>query len=361
MKVVMITDLHFGSHNDHPVHAFHLEKFFDWFWGEMDRLDHKVILNLGDTMDVRTRISYPAMYQLKHHLLDPVEKSGSTMHTIVGNHDAFGRTSLDMTAKVLMEDKVGMRVYDEPADITLPDGSVIGMIPWIHKNNIDQITEYLKNTPAEYIFGHLEVSGAQMMRGIACDHGQDSSLFNRFKAVFSGHFHHKNTYGNIHYIGNIRHMNWGDYGETRGYTVFDTDTGEFEIFENPYSPFVKYHYDDVDYSYEDLSYLDEVNLENMLVKVIVVRKNNPYYLDRYVQKLTDRGAYSVQVVEHDSVEFSGNDGEVEQEDIKEFKADTLTVLEDHVGNTTLSEEQTKRVMKIMRELYAEAQSRSAME
>ena len=357
MKVALLTDTHIGASNDHPVQINNVEKFFEWFWGEVDRLGITHIFHLGDLMDNRTRISYLAAYQLKRCLLDPAAERNVIVHMIVGNHDILYRTTLEYSSAVLLEGKKNILAYDDPVEITLPDGTVIGMVPWIHKNNSEATIKFLENTESNYIMGHLEIKGAQMLKGVRAEHGQEANVFSRFPKVFSGHFHHVNSYENIHYIGNTIQMNWGDYGEDRGYTILDTETGEHTLISNPFSPFQKLYYDDVENDYNDLSFMDSFDLNNRFMRVIVVQKQNPYLLDRFVQKVTDLGAYSVQVVEHDSVEFSGSETETDESDIQEFKADTMTILNEYVTTTALSDEQVKRVMKIMREIYAEASSR----
>jgi len=360
LKVVLLGDTHIGCANDHPVQYNNIERFFQWFWGEIDRLGITHIYHLGDLTDNRTRISYPAVYQLKRCVIDPVAARNIEFHLLIGNHDTNLRSTTELNSGILLEGKKNIYTYSDPTELTAPDGTVFGVLPWITKNGIDAAKDFLNTTSSDYILGHLEIKGAQMLKGVRADHGQESNLFDKFRATFSGHFHHKNSYGKIHYIGNTNQFNWGDHGEDRGFTVLDTETGGFEMVVNPFSPFQKLYYDDVENSYDDLTYLDAWDLTLMMIKVIVVQKQNPYLLERYVQKLTDRGAYSVQIVEHDSVEFSSSE-ETSEEDIKEFKADTMTILNEYVNTTAMSDEQSTRVMKIMREIYAEASSRRMLE
>ena len=39
----------------------------------------------------------------------------------------------------------------------------------------------------------------------------DPSIYKDFKQVFSGHYHHKSSRGNITYLGNPYQMFWNDY------------------------------------------------------------------------------------------------------------------------------------------------------
>lgn len=352
----MITDTHIDISNSHPVQVNNIDKFFEFFWDYVSRHNLTHVLHLGDVVDNRTRISFTGINQLKRCIIDPVKKHAVDMHIIVGNHDVMYRSSNDISSATLFEGKEGISVYSSPKDITIPDGTVICMLPWINRENYKETCDHLEKTEAKIVMGHLEVKGALMMKGTASNHGQDASLFERFDAVYSGHYHHRNSYGNIHYIGNICQFNYGDYGEQRGFSILDTETGELEFIENPFSPFQKIYYNDEKNNYEDLSYLEDTDFKNLFVKVIVVEKKNPFFLERFVQKLNDLGAFNVTVVEHDAIEYSGD--EVEAEDITEFKADTLTILSDYVTGTAISDEQAKRVQGILKELYAEAVSRA---
>lgn len=356
MKVALITDTHLGISNDHPVQVYNIDRFFEWFWEYVKQNDITHVFHLGDIVDNRTRISFLALEQMRRCIIDPVKRTGVEFWAIVGNHDVAYRTTNEISCASLLEDKDGIKILSEPKDLVLPDGTVCAFLPWINRNNHDQAVKFLRDSQAKYVFGHLEIKGAQMMRGTVSEHGEEATLFSRFPAVFTGHYHHKNSYGNIHYIGNTCQFNWGDWGEQRGFTLLDTETGYFELVENPFSPFQKLYYNDVENNYEDLSFLDKFDYNNLLIKVIVVQKQNPFYLDRYVTKLTEKGAYSVTVVEHDSVEFTDENSATE-EDIAEFKADTLAILDEFVQTTAMSDEQTTRVKSIMKQLYAEAQTR----
>ncbi len=360
MKIAMITDIHIDISNSHPIHRNNIDKFFDFFWGEMKKRNISHIFCLGDIVDNRQRISFAGVEQIKRCIIDPVEKHDVQFYGIVGNHDCSSRSTNEISSAFLFDNKKNITVFnDVPEEVVLPDGTVIGMLPWINKENYESTCKFLQETEASVIMGHLEIQGALMMKGTVNDHGQDASLFERFSHVFSGHFHHKNSYKNVHYIGNICQFNWGDYGEERGFTIFDTETGEFELVENSFSPFLKIYYNDSEKNYEDLSFMNGLDYSHRMVKLIVVEKNNPYLLDRFAQKISELGAFSVQIIEHDSVEYSGTSKEEsETEDVKEFKADTLTILDTYVNNTALSELQSTRVKNMLKELYAEACSRS---
>ena len=65
--------------------------------------------------------------------------------------------------------------------------------------------------------------------------------------VFSGHYHHRSSQDNIHYLGNPYEIYWNDVNETRGFHVFDTETLEHTPINNPYRMFYKISYNDDNY------------------------------------------------------------------------------------------------------------------
>lgn len=356
----MITDVHIDISNSHPVHQYNINKFFEHFWEYVCRHNISHVFCLGDIVDNRQRISFAGVEQIRECILKPVRDLDVKFYGIVGNHDCSSRSTNEISSAFLFEDKKNVTVFsDSPSEVVLPDGTMIAMIPWINRENYQATVDFLESTSAEIVMGHLEVKGALMMKGTVNEHGQDSSMFKKFKHVFTGHFHHKNSYGNIHYIGNICQFNWGDFGEERGFTIYDTETGEFTLHENPWTPFRKIYYNDVTENYEDLSTIT-TDYTNTMVKVVVVEKSNPFLLERFAQRISELGAFSVQILEHDSTEYSGDskDSEDTKDEIGEFKADTLTILDSYVEGTALSEDQSKRVALLLKEMYADACSRS---
>ena len=54
-------------------------------------------------------------------------------------------------------------------------------------------------------------------------------------------------------------MFWNDVNDPRGFTIFDTDTLEFEQIDNPYKLFYNIYYEDTPYQMFDT--------QNMLIKL----------------------------------------------------------------------------------------------
>jgi DNA repair exonuclease SbcCD nuclease subunit len=205
-----------------------------------------------------------------------------------------------------------------------------------------------KNTKAEILMGHFEIAGYEMMRGQLCDHGMDRSTFKKFDAVYSGHFHHPSTHGNISYLGAQYEMTWTDYDQKRGFSVFDTQTRSMTYVENPYKMFHKIVYDDTDMTIEDISHLDAKHLTNTFIKVIVTTKSNPYIFDLFLDRLQAASPCDIKVVEdHMNLDV------VDESELVDEAQDTLTILKSYVQNLEFNGDKTK-VERVLDELYKEA-------
>jgi DNA repair exonuclease SbcCD nuclease subunit len=207
----------------------------------------------------------------------------------------------------------------------------------------------VRDTKAQIMFGHLELSGFEMHRGAVNDHGMDAKLFDKFDLVMSGHYHHKSFRGNIHYLGTPYEMTWSDYNDPRGFHIFDTETRELEFIQNPHTMFQKWFYNDTNWvDQNEMNNLDFADAKDAFVKVVVKSKTNPYWFDMYVERLEKAGALDIQVVD-DNLNLQLED----DEDIVDEAEDTLTILKNYASmiNSTVD---NNELNKFLSELYSEA-------
>ena len=181
----------------------------------------------------------------------------------------------------------------------------------------------IESTDAQVLMGHLEVKGFTMYKGFTnFDHGLDRKVFSKFDRAFSGHFHHKSTQDNITYLGNPYQMTWSDYGDKRGFHIFDTETREIEFIENPYSIFKKLEYNDRDKSYENF---DASEFKDHYVKVVVINKINAKQFDKVIDKLYNADVHEINIIE----DFTDFDATF-VDDKKLQLDDTLSLLHSYV-------------------------------
>ena len=217
-------------------------------------------------------------------------------------------------------------------------------------NNIEPFLKEVNQTTAQVLFGHLELKGFEMYRGAINDHGFDSSLFNKFDIVCSGHFHHKSTVGNINYLGSPYEITWSDFDDPRGFHIFDTDSRTIEFVKNPYTMFNKLFYYDENQTMEYVVNQNYERLANSYVKVVIKNKTNPYWFDMFMEKLEKVNPIHIQVVEdHLNLDLESDD------DIVSEAEDTMTILHKYIDNLEVNVNK-KQLETTIKDLYSEALS-----
>ena len=355
MIVAILGDTHFGVRNDNVAFHDYFEKFYrDAFFPYLKENNIKRVIQLGDLFDRRKYINFNTLKRSKDYFFDKIVENDIRMDVFVGNHDTYFKNTNEVNSpELLLQDEYSgfISIYSDPAEVELPDGTTVAMLPWVCSGNYEDSMKFIKDTQAQILFGHLELAGFEMYRGAVNDHGMDAKIFDKFDMVMSGHFHHKSSRGNIHYLGTPYEMTWSDYNDPKGFHIFDTETRELIFIENPYRMFHKWFYNDIEW--EDQSVMDDLDFEqvkNCFVKVVVKNKNNPYWFDLYIERLEKAGALDIQVVD-DNLNLQLED----DEDLVDEAEDTLTILMNY-ANQVSSSVDSNNLNKFLTELYEEALS-----
>jgi len=349
MKICLLGDTHFGARNDNM--AFH--DFFEAFYSQrlfpyLEQHDIKHIIQFGDLFDRRKYINFMTLSRAREYFFDQLRARGITMDVFVGNHDTFYKNTNKVNSpELLLREYSNITALSSPQTNTY-DGLDIALLPWVNSGNYEEVIEFINNTPAQLLFGHLELIGFEMHRGAFNAHGMDKGVFDKFEKVCSGHFHHRSSKGNIHYLGTPYEMTWSDYNDTKGFHILDTETRDIEFVPNPIVMFNKIHYDDTSKTMEEVLEFDTSVYANSIIKVIVHNKTNPYWFDMFVAKLEKSGIVDMQVVE-DHLNLNLED----DSDIIDEAEDTLTILRKVVDSieTNVSK---KELDKFLTSLYNEA-------
>jgi Calcineurin-like phosphoesterase len=342
MKIALITDQHFGVRKGHKLYFDYYKKFYtDVFFPELKKRNISIVIDLGDTFDNRKSIDFLSLAKSKEMFYEPIKNMGIKIHMLVGNHTAFYKNTNEInTPELLLKEYQNIVTYREVTDIEL-DGLQITMLPWINSENEKKVMHHIGQSKAKVLFGHLELNGFVAHAGHTFEGGLDRAIFSKYRKVFSGHFHHKSTQENVTYLGNPYQLYWNDYGESRGFHIFDTKTGELEFIKNPYSIFIKLYYND---SNEDYSNYDFSYFKDCYVKVYVQQKSDSYTFDKVIQNLYDVGAHEIKVIE-DTYSPEEEDGNIETED-------TLSLLQSYLDEVNYND--ISSVKNTIKNLYLEA-------
>lgn len=351
MKVALLGDTHIGARNDNQHFHNHFKKFYDEVFFPYLRENNILhIVQLGDLFDRRKYINFQSLKHGREYLFDPLNQHFTTW-ALVGNHDTYYKNTNDVNSlDLLLKGYSNINVVNDPIEVEFEDKKML-LVPWICPENEKQCLDAITTTDADVVVGHFEIAGFEMYRGSICDEGLDVSVFRRLPMVLSGHFHHKSSNKNIHYLGTPYEITWSDYGDIKGFHVYDTDTNELTFVQNPFTMFHKILYDDTDKDMEQT--INQVVYEQYagcIVKVIVRSKNNPAWFDMFIDKLEKAGVIDIQVVEdHFHLDLESDD------DIVNEAEDTLTILNKYIDQMQVQVER-QRLESLVRNLYYEALS-----
>lgn len=348
MKIVLITDTHFGVRNDNSTFSDYQYKFYnDVFFPYLKSSGIKTIIHLGDLMDRRKYVSFLTLDRMRKELIAPLRQLDVTMHTIVGNHDTYYKNTVEVNSVQGLFDIDEMpnpiKAYSVPTELKLEDGTSVDLIPWINQDNEDAVMKFIANSTRQIAFGHFDLQGFEMSKGLKSMYNSRPSDFLRgYDKAFSGHFHTKNDNGHIYYLGNPYEMTWSDYNDDRGFHVYDTETREIEHIVNPYKMHYKLFYDDENIE-EFKKNFDDQDFSGKIVKLIVVNKTDFEYFNIVVE-LLEKNTETLNVIE--------DYGLISNEQMNINTEDTITTLYKYVDNMNL--ENDKEVKRILNEVYTEA-------
>jgi DNA repair exonuclease SbcCD nuclease subunit len=347
LKIAILNDTHCGTRNSSEIFMQYQEDFYKKvFFPYLKENGIKNILHLGDYYEHRKYVNFKALNHNRKVFLDELKKDGIVMDIIPGNHDVFYKNTNELCSlkELLGYYTANVNIIMEPRVMDY-DGTKIAVVPWINNQNYADTMKFLKKCKASIVGAHLELNGFDMMKGVKNTHGMEADVFHRFEQVWSGHFHTKSAQGNVHYLGSQMEFTWADADDPKYFHVFDTETHELTPVRNPLTIFQKVVYNDEKMDYNSI---DVEQFKNKFVKVVVVKKTDPYAFDKFIDRLQDVDTHELKIAET-FTEFLGEN--VEDDGIT--VEDTPSLLDSYVDavETDLDKDKMK---VLMRTLYTEA-------
>ena len=344
-KITMSTDWHFGKSNGR------FDKII--LDGIKEQCDYakkhniKIMINLGDTLDIKQTISTSTLNYLAR-AFKLVNETFDKIYLIVGNHD--------MSKKSYDTDGHNLHIFDGYKNIILVDTPKIYniydkefyLLPYFPN-------EYMKDhifPQADYLCGHIEVQGFMLNQFIKAEEGiNENAIINNYNHIFLGHFHKRQTRGKLSYIGNLCRFFYGEDDDPRGWTNLDTVTGEYEFIEYDHPRMYKFkistlieieNLDDIFNPGDNLKLVIDMNLkyselEELKSKLLLEYKINDLVLDDQYFAWSD-------------IEDDLEDDEEEQNTIKQDQTYMEYVLSEMMKNSKDDSTEERESIKFLREL-----------
>jgi calcineurin-like phosphoesterase family protein len=305
-KIYLLADSHIGLGYPNKTDKWfkvHQEYFSDFLIPLLkSRVEPgDIIIHLGDLFDNRNVIPI----NLLNYGMDVVEEISkiAPFHIIVGNHDCWSKSSDEINTIRPFKWIPNVFIYDKTEQLEF-NGIKLCLMPYIEKR-LDQINLINSNKDCDYLFCHSDLNGCRMHL-TSVGHRNNDKIdvddFKSFKRVFSGHIHIRQINTNFEFIGSNFQMDRNDYGDQKGITILDTETGETEFIPNLVSPEFKKVRVESEEDIENLEslvgtkdYIDLYISNNLLVnnrklrrKLEILLETNTFASIEYIDDITNK-------------------------------------------------------------------------
>jgi len=223
-KVVVVGDIHYGRD---PVIDSVISDRMNLIMDYMDKNGIQDLIQVGDLSDKRSGFNTEGTASIYDQFLTRFHDSNFRMVCTVGNHDCvFKSTNYPNTPMVLFKNTAKDRVVWTEAQ-EFPEFKDCVFVPWG--------CPIPENKPGYFVFGHFEISGFEMSRGIVDTRGLAVENLERYSKIFSGHYHRHCDRGNVVYVGSLVDLDFDSYNTWHGFYVLDLVTRKYEKveFEDP--------------------------------------------------------------------------------------------------------------------------------
>ena len=216
-KLAVFTDIHFGLKSNSKLHNDDCEEFVDWYIDLAKQHGCETGMFCGDWHHNRNSVNITTM-DASIRSLEKIGKAFDNFYFFPGNHDLYYKDSRDIQSTEFGRFIPGITMVNE---ITQIDDVV--MVPWLVGNEWKKVGKM----KCKYMFGHFELPNFFMNAMVEMpDTGELSEGdLQGIEHVFTGHFHKRQTRGNITYMGNAFPHNYSDaWDDERGVMILDWGT-----------------------------------------------------------------------------------------------------------------------------------------
>jgi DNA repair exonuclease SbcCD nuclease subunit len=237
MELGVIGDIHIGMQENNQNFLDYQTESLEWAYKEFRSRGIKNIVYLGDVLDKRRNANFKVLANF-YKIFAPEDFNH---YILAGNHDCYYKDTNEINSlNLLLEDYPHIQLITQSAQEVSIDGEYFFFCPWINKTNYESSVKAISKTKCKTMFGHLDLSGFEMIKGIVSTHDSiDQKLLQKFNQVYTGHYHNFSSYDDITYLGALCEMNWSDVDINKFIGVFDSTAQELNVVQNPFKLYYK--------------------------------------------------------------------------------------------------------------------------
>lgn len=217
-RAAVFTDIHWGCKNNSDQHNQDCLDYIHWFCKNVrsNNCDH--IMFLGDWFENRSAINVSTL-NYSYTGAKAINDLGIPVFFVVGNHDLYHRHSRELSSTAHFAEFDNFVMIQEPTILNEVETSPL-ICPYLFHHEYPSLSQY---TNVKTWWGHFEFKGFVVTGySITMKTGPSHTDFIGPTYIFSGHFHKRQSSGNVVYVGNTFPTNFSDAGDTdRGMMVYD--------------------------------------------------------------------------------------------------------------------------------------------
>lgn len=234
-KSAAFTDIHFGRRQNSETHNQDCLDFVTWFVEQVKAdptIDH--VNFYGDWNEHRNAINGLTM-DYSYRAAKLLNSLDMPVFFIVGNHDLYFRNNRNVFTTFPYESLDNFKLIKEITVVEEVGDKGSLYVPFLFEDEFPKLLDYVKYP---VVHGHLEFAGFVITGDtIIKEHGPDHKLYKSFKRIFTGHYHKRQSIGNVHYIGSTHPMDFSDAGDVaRGMAIYDHRSDDLSFIDWPDCP-----------------------------------------------------------------------------------------------------------------------------